>query len=226
MHFIMVRLPGFDHLFHLHPKTTESGVFSQDVPAMPAGHYQMFADVVQQNGFPWTLAGERIFPATSGSALSGDDSAWSGAPLVPTTESNKIARLPDGSRMILEGESHLKSGVPLSLRFRIEDTKGHLVQDLEPYMGMAGHAFIVRSDRSVFAHLHPVGSVAMPALQLAQQAMGSDSMGMTGMDHMAKPLPPNVSFPYGFPKPGLYRIFVQIKRAGQIETGVFDARVD
>jgi len=39
------------------------------------------------------------------------------------------------------------------------------------------------------------------------------------------PLPPEVSFPYGFARPGEYRIFVQIKRAGQVETGVFDAQV-
>jgi hypothetical protein len=38
-------------------------------------------------------------------------------------------------------------------------------------------------------------------------------------------LPAEVSFPYGFPKPGAYRIFVQMKRAGEIETGVFDAEV-
>jgi hypothetical protein len=34
-----------------------------------------------------------------------------------------------------------------------------------------------------------------------------------------------VGFPYGFPKTGDYRIFVQIKRAGQVETGVFDIHV-
>jgi len=39
-------------------------------------------------------------------------------------------------------------------------------------------------------------------------------------------LPAQVSFPYGFPKPGSYRMFVQVKRGGHIETGTFDARVE
>jgi hypothetical protein len=44
-------------------------------------------------------------------------------------------------------------------------------------------------------------------------------------DHPEAGLPPTVSFPYGFPEPGDYRIFVQIKRSGRIVTGVFDAHV-
>jgi len=34
-----------------------------------------------------------------------------------------------------------------------------------------------------------------------------------------------VTFPYGFPQSGAYRIFVQLKRAGRVVTEVFDADV-
>jgi len=97
-------------------------------------------------------------------------------------------------------------------------------------MGMAGHAEFVRFDLSVFAHLHPAGSVSMAALELAQAGLPNaapsapDTMMSMPMPPSG-PLPPEVRFPYGFPEPGDYRIFVQIKRAGRVETGVFDAHV-
>jgi hypothetical protein len=88
-------------------------------------------------------------------------------------------------------------------------------------MGMLGHAAFVSTDRTVFAHVHPIGSVPMPAVQLAQP---DNPHAMHMMFAEGPPL--EVSFPYGFPRPGAYRIFVQMKRAGQIVTGIFDARVE
>ena len=40
-----------------------------------------------------------------------------------------------------------------------------------------------------------------------------------------QPLAPTVDFPYGFPTAGRYRIFIQMKHADTVETGVFDADV-
>ena len=48
------------------------------------------------------------------------------------------------------------------------------------------------------------------------------------MHSMMQPsgIPAEVTFPYGFPKPGPYRVFVQMKRAGQVVTGAFSVRVE
>jgi hypothetical protein len=44
--------------------------------------------------------------------------------------------------------------------------------------------------------------------------------------HHEAALPSTVTFPYGFPEAGDYRIFVQVKRGGRVITGVFDAMVN
>jgi hypothetical protein len=93
---------------------------------------------------------------------------------------------------------------------------------MELYMGMAGHAAFVRDDFQVFAHVHPSGSAPMAALMMTE-----DSSGMRSIHSMPTSAPAaEVSFPYGFPQPGNYRIFVQAKRGRQVETGIFDARVE
>ena len=110
---------------------------------------------------------------------------------------------------------------------------------MQPYLGMAGHAAFVKTDGSVFAHTHPDGSAAMPAMMLANASSGQEAMSdmaassMTGMGgvNAAAPgtspeaLAPTVEFPYGFPAAGRYRIFIQMKHGGTVETGVFDAQV-
>jgi hypothetical protein len=117
-------------------------------------------------------------------------------------------------------------------KFKVEDKDGNPAKGMEPYMGMAGHAEFLSSDMSVFAHIHPAGSASMAALELANAGRTAGTAAIDGsmpggmvMPMMAGPLEPEVSFPYGFPKAGEYRIFVQVKRAGQVETGVFDAHV-
>ena len=120
------------------------------------------------------------------------------------------------------GEGKLRARQPYEFRFRLEDGQGKPADGVELYMGMLGHAAFVSADRTVFAHVHPSGSAPMPAIELAQTENPHAGHMMT----MQSGLPAEASFPYGFPKPGAYRIFVQMKRAGEIATGVFDAEVE
>jgi len=198
---------------------------------MPAGRYQIFADIVDKDGFPWTLVGSVELAQINGKALASDDSAWSGATVASPATDSAVSPLADGGRMFWRrAAGPLKANVPMNFRFTVEDRDGQPAKDLEPYMGMAGHAEFIGTDMSVFAHVHPAGSVSMAALELARSgpagATGELQAGMSASMPMSSgPIPPDVSFPYGFPRAGDYRIFVQIKRAGQVQTGVFDARV-
>src|SRR5262249_50830570 len=140
---------------------------------------------------------------------------------------NDVAQLSDGYRMVWERDgakspANFKAGDPIWFRFRVEDQAGKPAE-LEDYMGMAGHAAFISVDGKVFAHVHPAGSVSMAAVALAE---GGDTQpaNMSGM-HQSSPTG-EVSFPYGFPQAGDYRLFVQVKRAGQVETGVFTAHVE
>jgi hypothetical protein len=123
-----------------------------------------------------------------------------------------------------EASTPFKTKRPIMFRFRIEDKDGNPATDLENYMGMAGHAVFMRTDGQVFAHVHPAGSVSMTAAKLAQGGKPGSEMDMSAMH--AGSASSEVTFPFGFSQPGEYRIFVQIKRAGHIETGSFVANVE
>jgi hypothetical protein len=229
MHLFLIELPGMNRMWHLHPTLSAGGAFADDLPAIARGRYEVFADVVDPRGFPWTLVGTVDLPEMKGGALSGDDSSWSGEAIGPQ-EGRTVAPLADGGRMVWDrGAGPLKANTAMNFKFSVEDKDGKPAQDLEPYMGMAGHAEFVRSDMSVFAHVHPAGSVPMASLEMAQAGLMGDAHSIeSGMSMALAPgtTPAEVRFPYGFPRPGDYRIFVQVKRAGKVETGVFDARVE
>jgi hypothetical protein len=229
MHLFMLRSPGLDPFYHLHPEQNSDGSFAIELPPTSAGHYQVFADIVRESGFPETMVTEIDLPDLSGKPLTGDDSEAEGNAIANgATPGTEVAQLPDGARMVWNHDASQPSVGKLTwFRFRVEDSNGKPVNDLEPYMGMAGHAVFVRSDRSVFAHVHPAGSVPMAALAIVQKDIKPIGMGMDkdhGMVH-APSMPAEISFPYGFPQTGDYRIFVQVKRGGQVETGVFDTRI-
>lgn len=235
MHLFLVRTPGMNYFCHVHPDRDPNGFFSRDLPNLPAGHYQMFADVVTDSGLAVTMVGQTDLPEISNAPLRGDDSIAAEPAQEQTIGMQTTAPLTDGRMVWERGNDPIHARTALELRFHVEDSKGEPVTNLEPYMGMAGHLVVLKSDGSVFAHVHPAGSVAMASLELAQQSLeasaqtattNSEMAGMPGMSMQQTIFGPEVSFPYGFPQPGNYRLFVQVKHNGQVQTGVFDVAVE
>ncbi len=225
MHLYVIRVPEMDRVFHLHPERGEDDGFVQQLPDLAAGRYALYGDIVHANGLPETATAQIDLPAVSGRALTGDDAGADAPPVSKADYNRSVSALSGGGRMLWErGSAPLKARQPYLFRFLMEDAAGRPARDMQLYMGMLGHAAFIRADLTVFAHVHPSGSVPMPALQLTQPA--ALPAGHMTMDMNPEELPAEVSFPYGFPRPGAYRIFVQVKRNGKIETGVFDAKVE
>lgn len=220
---------------HLHPGTSDTVTFTAWRPPLPGGRYHVYGDVVHESGFAQTLtAPVTLRPQTAepSSGSRGDDS-WH-VTVVPATSGATSS----GETMIRWDRpvAPLVAGQPAPLRFTITDLERNPVE-LEPYMGMAAHAVVIRSDRSVFIHLHPSGTVPMAAKRSFDLRTPTDTMPgtlsrrVTAIDsaasssHEAMSLGNVVSFPYAFPSAGKYRIWVQVKRAGRVVTGAFDAEV-
>jgi hypothetical protein len=236
MHLFLVREPDLDAFAHLHPERTDSSNFVTALPALPPGIYRVYADIVHESGLPQTLVDLVELPATGDDldpTLFGDE-GWrvGGARTGPggTTE------LEDGSLMMWAVDGPLLAGRELSLTFTIADRSGLPVR-LEPYLGMDGHAVVTREDGAVFIHLHPLGTISATAQQLFEARASRNSRdGIPSPDDDALPLDhgghradsagsSTISFPYEFPQPGEYRIWVQVKRDGRVLTGGFAASV-
>jgi hypothetical protein len=231
MHLYAIRGPEMDAVFHLHPVLDGTHHFRISLPTMPAGEYTLYGDVVHASGFPETLVSGITIPAgMSGGAPGPDDAAAYPQPLSRGQLGNSY-KLPDGYVMVWDRPSSLTANAAYSFRFHLLDAGGKPPEDMQPYMGMAGHAAFVKTDGTVFAHTHPEGSAAMAALMLVNGDNSSPHEGMNmdmpmDMGQHSEPISNTVEFPYGFPSSGRYRIFVQMKHGTTIETGAFDASVE
>jgi hypothetical protein len=237
MHLYMLRWPAMDVVFHLHPEPAGTGDFRLVLPSMPAGRYRLYADVVHENGFPETIVSSVTLPVISGRPLAGDDAEGMSIAVSPgggVAQTSGSYKLPDGYTMVWKRPNALVAKMPYDFSFELLDPEGRPASDMGLYMGMPGHAAFVKTDGTVFAHIHPSGTASMAALIIAQaqnrQALPeapsahSDMASMPGMSTNSG-LPSTVSFPYGLPGPGTYRIIVQMKHGSVVETGIFDTEV-
>jgi hypothetical protein len=232
MHLFVIGESAPSAFAHLHPATTDSNTYTAVLPPLPAGRYRVFADIVHESGFDKTLVATVELPGPppargmGDARLTGDsDDAWTAAAGVPMGARVALA---DGSTLswATRGDAPL-AGRDAGLRFVVAAPDGRPAV-LEPYMGMAGHAVVERQDGAVFIHLHPMGTIsaasqmAYAVRTAADTTDGDVARRLASADRSAMPMPAlasdTVSFPYAFPQPGRYRVWVQVKRNGMVLT--------
>jgi hypothetical protein len=244
MHLFLIREPALDAFAHLHPARLNLETFEAKLPPIPAGRYRVYADIVHENGLTETLTAASdvppapvLQPAHFATTTADPDDSW----YVASAENESSSRLDSVAMLDWERPSDraFAAGELAALSFSVKTPDGSPAA-LEPYMGMLGHAVITRDDGAVFVHVHPVGTVSMASQQAFAQRVKLSPPDVTSnasgeihhASHVAATKPASqanssatVSFPYSFPKPGHYRIWVQVKRAGRVLTGAFEATV-
>lgn len=242
MHLFLIRSPAADGFAHLHPVRRDAKSFETLLPEIPAGTYDLYAEITRQDGRSETLVTRLDLPAIAGPVpqpgppgdswcqsplalirnmpapkeLDRDDSWLAAGPAVP----GRVAEVGDGLRMVFAHAGRLAAGREVALRFFLTAEDGATLP-LQLYMGMNGHCVVRRRDGSVFTHLHPSGTVSMAASEIAE-TRGGTAPNLT----LPPPAGTEAVFPFLFPRSGEYRLWVQMQAGGRIRTGVFDVVVD
>jgi hypothetical protein len=170
---------------HEHPERTAGGF--ELATRLPPGAYMLIADFVPGGGYPQMVHRAIVTPGYRASPF-GD------APRLEQDLSDKVSA---GMRVALRVDP--ARGRPEAvLRFRFADASdGAPIDDLQPYLGAAGHLLVVSPDLTHSVHAHPEGAGAGPGIDFHVQ----------------------------FPEAGVYKLWVQVQRKGTVVSVPFVVRI-
>ncbi len=154
LHLIVVSRNFVDY-HHLHPTQDTEGVWTADVPALPAGSYRVFADTRPTGAGGITLGTDLAV----GNGV--DDTAASTAPSAGDTTVDV-----DGYEIEMTGTAAVGESM---LTFSVRRDAEPIIPD--PYLGASGHLVALRAGDLAFLHVHPLGDATPeePAVRFAAE---------------------------------------------------------
>jgi hypothetical protein len=178
-HLIIVR-DGLDEFAHIHPDVDRQGNMTATHAFRKAGKYRLFVD--------YKPKGKSAATATAVIEVTGD--APAAVPLVVNAPGKVVA---DGLSADIDVQNP-KAGQEAEIRFRLNDSSGNPVADLQPYLGARGHLVVLSAVGEKYVHARPVES---------------------------RTASNEVVFGTHFPSAGLYKGWGQFLLAGQVRTVPF-----
>lgn len=183
---------------HVHPELEKDGSFTITHTIPTAGHWALFSDFMPVGGGPQMI----VTPFTT----AGFEGDLTGS-LPSLTPDRSLTKTADGVTVSLDATpAKLISGEETDIPIHFTDEKtGEPVRDLQRYLGAFGHAMMLSGDMTEHVHAHPE--------EMLEGTAVTEGGG------------PDLTFHALFPKPGIYRIWLQFQRNGRLSTLPFTVRV-
>ncbi len=227
LHLILVS-DDLTQFLHVHPDYQGNGVFVLKDAVVPVpADYVVFADFVP------TGDEHQVARAT----LATQDAKAGTAQLAVTPRETTSGPL----KISLDAPDNLIANTDTSLTFHFHDAQsGAPIQNLDEYLGAGGHLVIVDQTTQIYIHTHPngedmsdMGGMAMgtatPDMSSMNMATATPDNSMGGMAMGVTPTAavygPDLTFMTAFPKPGFYKLWVQVQYKGTVYVAPFVVNV-
>lgn len=210
MHLLVVS-DDLREFYHIHPELQPDDTYqvSQIFPA--GGHYTLYADYTPPGSnqivdrFSLDVAGPR-------------------RPVTRLTADRNLVHANGGIRAQLRLNQPLVAGREADLTVALKDTAtGQPVTNLQFYLGALAHLIVISEDRQDFIHAHPLEP---GDLQTYQDNSTTHIHNVADAERkLVGPSPSEITARTTFPRAGLYKVWAQFQRDGQVVTIPFVVRV-
>ncbi len=216
MHLLVVSR-DLAEFYHVHPEPQTDGSYRVSHTFPNGGAYRLYADFTPKDS---KQVVEQIDVKVSG------------------TERAKVALVPDqkfekavsGLKVVMKPQGEIKAGNELMLEFAAFDEKTNKPPtDLQNYLGELAHFVIISEDMKDFVHAHPMSKDEHEVAKKPETKNGDHNAdGHKHGDEKAdtkKASASEVAAHTAFPRAGLYKVWAQFQRAGQVITVPFTVNV-
>ena len=211
MHLLIVS-KDLAEFYHVHPEQSADGSYRVQHTFPNGGDYKLYADFTPKDSVQVV---EQVDVKVAGTERA----------KVPLLADTSLMKTENGLKVVMKPDGELKGGAEVMLNFQTFDAaSGKPATDLQNYLGELAHFVIISEDMKDFVHAHPMskgehdkGGKTEPGGE--HNADGHQHSTMEGTT--VKPSASEVAAHTSFPRSGLYKIWAQFQRGGQVITVPF-----
>jgi hypothetical protein len=212
MHLLVVS-KDLAEFYHIHPEQSVDGSYRVQHTFPNGGEYKLYADFTPKEA---TQVVEQIDLKVTGAERAK-------VPLIADTNFTKTV---EGLKVVMKPDGAIKGGQELMLNFAAFDAATNKpATDLQNYLGELAHFVIISEDMKDFVHAHPMSKSEHDSMKKTDDHDADGHKHSTMEGSTTKPSRSKVTAHTAFPRSGLYKVWAQFQRGGQVITVPFVVNV-